>query len=61
MEVVVPYPLCSQLHEVDDMLTRSRQVLAAMSRKMNRNKWIIGTILACLGLAICLLIYVKLR
>ncbi|KVH98514.1 hypothetical protein Ccrd_023269, partial [Cynara cardunculus var. scolymus] len=36
------------LHGVDDTIGRSKKVLTSMSRRMNRNKWIIGSIVAVL-------------
>lgn len=50
----------SQLHGVDDNISRSKKILSTMSRRMNRNKWIIGSIIAVLVLAIILIIYFKL-
>nr|GMD34092.1 vesicle transport V-SNARE 13-like [Ipomoea batatas] len=38
----------SQLHGVDDNISRSKKILTTMSRRMNRNKWIIGSIIAVL-------------
>ncbi|XP_047259643.1 vesicle transport v-SNARE 13 [Capsicum annuum] len=48
------------LHGVDDNIGRSKKILTTMSRRMNRNKWIIGTIIAVLVLAILLVLYFKL-
>lgn len=52
--------LC-QLHGVDDNISKSKKILTAMSRRMNRNKWIIGSIVAVLVLAIILILYFKLK
>lgn len=52
--------LPSQLHGVDDNISRSKKILTTMSRRMSRNKWIIGTIIAVLVLAILLVLYFKL-
>ncbi|KAI3685078.1 hypothetical protein L6452_34311 [Arctium lappa] len=48
------------LHAVDDNIGRSKKVLTSMSRRMNRNKWILGSIVALLVLAIILILYFKL-
>eukprot|EP00268_Persea_americana_P046819 TRINITY_DN483_c1_g1_i2.p1 TRINITY_DN483_c1_g1~~TRINITY_DN483_c1_g1_i2.p1 ORF type:complete len:168 (+),score=29.31 TRINITY_DN483_c1_g1_i2:562-1065(+) len=48
------------LHGVDDNIGKSRKILTAMSRRMSRNKWIIGSIIAVLILAIILILYFKL-
>lgn len=48
------------LHGVDDNLGRSKKVLTAMSRRMDKNKWIIISIIAVLVLAIALILYFKL-
>ncbi|XP_062152110.1 vesicle transport v-SNARE 13-like [Alnus glutinosa] len=37
-------------HGVEDTIGKSKKVLTAMSRRMSRNKWIIGTIIAVLAL-----------
>lgn len=50
----------SQLHGVDDNVGKSKKILAAMSKRMDRNKWIIGGIIAALVLAILLILYFKL-
>jgi len=39
-----------QQHGVEDNIGKSKKVLTAMSRRMSRNKWIIGTIIAVLAL-----------
>ncbi|KAL4187602.1 hypothetical protein AMTRI_Chr09g39810 [Amborella trichopoda] len=48
------------LHGVDDNIGKSRKILTAMSRRMSRNKWIIGFIIAVLVVAILLILYFKL-
>ncbi|KAL6587536.1 hypothetical protein OROMI_000514 [Orobanche minor] len=48
------------LHGVDDNISRSRKIISNMSRKMDRNKCIIGTIVALLIIAIAVILYVKL-
>ncbi|KAK4402278.1 Vesicle transport v-SNARE 13 [Sesamum angolense] len=48
------------LHGVDDTISRSKKVLTNMSRRMSRNKWIIGSIITVLVFAIILILYFKL-
>ncbi|EEF47829.1 vesicle transport v-SNARE 11 [Ricinus communis] len=48
------------LQGVDDNIGRSKKVLTAMSRRMSRNKWIIGSLIALLVFAILLILYFKL-
>ncbi|KAG8055696.1 hypothetical protein GUJ93_ZPchr0001g31426 [Zizania palustris] len=48
------------LHGVDDNVGKSKKILAAMSKRMDRNKWIIGGIIAALVLAILFILYFKL-
>lgn len=48
------------LHGVDDNIGRSKKILTNMSRRMNRNKWIIGSVITVLVLAIILILYFKL-
>ncbi|KAF8378724.1 hypothetical protein HHK36_030073 [Tetracentron sinense] len=48
------------LHGVDENIGRSKKVLTAMSRRMSRNKWIIGLVVAVLIIAIILILYFKL-
>ena len=49
-----------QLHAVDDNIGRSKKILTNMSRRMSRNKWIIGTIIALLVIVIVVILYFKL-
>ncbi|KAG8662398.1 vesicle transport v-SNARE 13 isoform X1 [Manihot esculenta] len=49
------------LHGVDDNIGKSKKVLNAMLRRMNRNKWIIGAVIAVLLVAIVLILYFKLK
>ena len=49
-----------QLHGVDDNIGKSRKILTAMSKRMDKNKWIIGSIIVALVLAILLILYFKL-
>ncbi|PKA55897.1 Vesicle transport v-SNARE 13 [Apostasia shenzhenica] len=48
------------LHGVDDNIGKSKKILTSMSRRMDRNKWIISSIIAALVLAIVLILYFKL-
>ncbi|XP_074573027.1 vesicle transport v-SNARE 11-like [Curcuma longa] len=48
------------LHGVDDNIGKSKKILTAMSRRMDRNKWIIGGIIAALVFAILIILYFKL-
>lgn len=49
------------LHGVDDNISKSKRVLTAMSKRMSRNKYIIGSVVAVLVLAIILILYFKLK
>lgn len=49
------------LHGVDDNVSKSKKVLTAMSKRMSRNKYIIGSVVAVLVLAIILILYFKLK
>lgn len=51
----------SQLHGVDDNIGKSKKIMTNMSRRMSRNKWVIGSIVAVLVLAIILILYFKLK
>ncbi|KAI5678978.1 hypothetical protein M9H77_09928 [Catharanthus roseus] len=50
----------TKLHGVDDAIDKSKKILTSMSRRISRNKWIIGSIIAALVLAILLILYFKL-
>ena len=50
----------SQLHGVDDAIDKSKKVLTAMSRRMSRNKWIIGSVVGVLIVAIIFILFYKL-
>ena len=50
-----------QLHGVDDNIGKSKRVLTAMSRRLNKNKWIIAAIVAVLVVVISLILYFKLK
>ena len=56
----VGFSFLLQLHGVDDNVGKSKRVLTAMSRRMSRNKWIVGIIIAVLIIAIALILYFKL-
>jgi len=47
------------LHSVDDNIGKSRKIMGAMVRRMDRNKWIIGLIITLLVLAILVILYFK--
>ncbi|CAK9186059.1 unnamed protein product [Ilex paraguariensis] len=48
------------LHGVDNNMSRSKKIFTAMSRRMSRNKWIIGAVIVVLLAAIILILYFKL-
>ncbi|XP_061372965.1 vesicle transport v-SNARE 13-like [Gastrolobium bilobum] len=48
------------IHGVDDNINKSKKILTAMSRRMSRNKWIVGSVTTALVLAIILILYFKL-
>uniref|UniRef100_A0A0E0MY37 Vesicle transport v-SNARE N-terminal domain-containing protein n=1 Tax=Oryza rufipogon TaxID=4529 RepID=A0A0E0MY37_ORYRU len=48
------------LDNVDDNIGKSRRIMGAMVRRMDRNKWIIGFIIALLVLVILVILYFKL-
>jgi vesicle transport through interaction with t-SNAREs protein 1 len=45
---------------VDETISKSKKVLVAMTRRMSRNKWIMGSIVGVVVLAILLILYFKL-
>ncbi|KAH7857850.1 hypothetical protein Vadar_017113 [Vaccinium darrowii] len=50
----------NKLHGVDDAIDKSKRILTSMSRRMSRNKLVVGSIIAALVLAIILILYFKL-
>ncbi|VVA29954.1 PREDICTED: vesicle transport [Prunus dulcis] len=48
------------IHGVDGNISKSKRVLTEMTSRMNRNKWIVGSIIGVLALAIMLILYLKL-
>jgi vesicle transport through interaction with t-SNAREs protein 1 len=48
------------LHGVDDNISKSKKILTNISRRMSRNKWIIGGVVAVLVIIIVLVLYFKL-
>ncbi|KAL3844643.1 hypothetical protein ACJIZ3_002046 [Penstemon smallii] len=48
------------MYGVDDNISKSKKVLTSISRRMNRNKWVIGSIMTVLVLAIIVVLYFKL-
>lgn len=57
---VLLYLSTLQLHGVDDAIDKSKKILGAMSKRMSRNKWIVGSVIAALVLAIIFILYFKL-
>ncbi|KAK3042365.1 hypothetical protein RJ639_002411 [Escallonia herrerae] len=49
-----------KLHGVDDAIDKSKKVLSSMLKRMTRTKWIIGSLIAALVLAIIFILYFKL-
>ncbi|XP_047960259.1 vesicle transport v-SNARE 12-like [Salvia hispanica] len=49
----------NKLYEVDSAIDRSKKVLTSMSRRLSRNKWIVGSIIFALILAIIIVLYFK--
>ncbi|KAI4321348.1 hypothetical protein MLD38_034742 [Melastoma candidum] len=49
------------LHGVDENISKSKRILTAMSRRMDRNKWIIGLAIVVLIVAIPAILYFKLK
>lgn len=47
------------LHGVDDYIGKSRKILTSMTRRMSRNKWILGGLISVLVVAIILIAYFK--
>ncbi|KAM7268952.1 hypothetical protein ACFE04_024449 [Oxalis oulophora] len=48
------------LHGVNDAVDKSKKVLTAMSRRITRNKWIVGSVIAALVVAIIFILIFKL-
>ncbi|KAK4430033.1 Vesicle transport v-SNARE 12 [Sesamum alatum] len=48
-----------KLSDVDSAIDKSKKVLTSMSRRISRNKWILGSIIAALILAIIIVLYFK--
>ncbi|KAL3631198.1 hypothetical protein CASFOL_024182 [Castilleja foliolosa] len=49
----------NKLSDVDSAIDKSKKVLSSMTRRMSRNKWIVGSIIAALVLAIIVVLYFK--
>ncbi|GMP58649.1 hypothetical protein CsSME_00022241 [Camellia sinensis var. sinensis] len=49
-----------KLHGIDDAIDKSKKVLTSMSRRISRNKLIVGSVIAVLVLVIMLILYYKL-
>ncbi|CAI9265431.1 unnamed protein product [Lactuca saligna] len=50
----------AKLHGVDDAIDKSKKVLTAMSRRISKNKWILGSVIGALVFAIIFILYFKL-
>lgn len=48
-----------KLSDVDSAIDKSKKVLTSMSRRISRNKWIVGSIIAALIMAIIIVLYFK--
>ncbi|XP_074274625.1 vesicle transport v-SNARE 12-like [Silene latifolia] len=51
----------TRLHEVDNAIDKSKKILTAMSRRISKNKWIFGSVIGALLLAIIFIVYFKLN
>ncbi|XP_073526181.1 uncharacterized protein [Phyllobates terribilis] len=49
-----------KLHEVDSTIDKSKKILTSMSRRISKNKWIAGSVITALVLAIIFILYFKL-
>nr|XP_043624144.1 vesicle transport v-SNARE 12-like [Erigeron canadensis] len=49
----------AKLHGVDDAIDKSKKVLTSMSRRMSKNKWILGSVIGAFLLAIIFILYYK--
>lgn len=49
-----------KLHGVDNAIDKSKKILTAMSKRMSRNKWIVGSVISAVVLAIIFILYFKL-
>ncbi|XP_012067703.1 vesicle transport v-SNARE 12 isoform X2 [Jatropha curcas] len=49
----------NKLHGVDDAIDKSKKILTSMSRRISRNKWIVGSVIAALAIAIIFIIFFK--
>lgn len=49
-----------QLHDVDSAIDKSKKILTTMSKRLSRNKWIVGSVISVLVLAIIFILYFKL-
>ncbi|XP_073060370.1 vesicle transport v-SNARE 11-like [Primulina eburnea] len=48
------------MYGVDDNISRSKKIMTNISRRMDRNKWIIGSVITVLVIAIAVVLYFKL-
>ncbi|KAK8659297.1 hypothetical protein V6N13_029503 [Hibiscus sabdariffa] len=49
----------NKLYDVDSAIDKSKKVLTTMSRRITKNKWIAGSVIVALVLAIVLILYYK--
>ncbi|KZV45641.1 hypothetical protein F511_02301 [Dorcoceras hygrometricum] len=49
------------VYGVDDNISKSKKIMTNISRRMDRNKWVIGAIVAVLVIAVALVLYFKLK
>ncbi|KAJ9174236.1 hypothetical protein P3X46_017282 [Hevea brasiliensis] len=49
----------TKLHGVDDAIDKSKKVLTSMSKRITRNKWIVGSVIAALMIVIIFIISFK--
>ncbi|BAT79628.1 hypothetical protein VIGAN_02254300 [Vigna angularis var. angularis] len=45
------------LNGVDDNISKSKKILSAMSRRMSRNRWIVGSLLTAMVVAVIIILY----
>ncbi|XP_054825200.1 vesicle transport v-SNARE 12 [Prosopis cineraria] len=49
-----------KLFGIDDAIDKSKKVLSSMSRRISRNKWVVGSLIGALVLAVVIIIFYKL-
>ncbi|GAB2214455.1 hypothetical protein Drorol1_Dr00018803 [Drosera rotundifolia] len=50
----------NKLLEVDNAIDKSKKILTSMARRMSKNKWILGSVIGALALAVIVILYFKL-